>query len=772
MKRSATRLVKGYLPHRLYPWVLTTFGHANRRLTVSQVVNEIGVREDVVLDYIKKEIVDEAAVVSLPFQLCLILLYALMNAAHELPETVRAVEMAVEFDIDQNANFAFSSPDYMGHKSMHDVNSHADFWSWMNRGYMPLVHIYAEPTHEDSQPPTSSLDLGNRTQAEHDTNLFHNRRIGGVRLLQEVSPEVDCLNTEMASKFGITCHSSNRLDLALNPTEYHFSQTKVAEKSENTVWLTGYDEAGRDQLHQLEVNQWLNKSTYRVQVSQLSYNADHDLLVLSSIHFVFPSSGHIWKDITHRTMRLKPYADWFTYLVDFMFYGHITIIFISELKEVVLGLIENKFNVRAFAYDYLNFWNVVDWVSVIMAYILLALWLLRRSMTLDIETDLLRLSGDFAACEVGASTRELCNPLFADLFHKVDDVGLFIRDANIVAAFYPMCIMVRLFKAFSAQPRLGVVTKTLHLASSDLFHFTIVMGAVFLTFAIMGVALFGSQFDRFSTIERSCMGLFRFLMGDFSIEEMETSGRPFATFYFIAFMMTVLLIMLNMLIAIILDVYVEAKNGAKSSSSIFVQVYDQGRRYLQNLRKTRIPLQYVVKAFEAAKEQRQIVSEGEDDISVTPKEFQQTIDNMITSVAPQFEGMRDAATGQIMRDRQAMRLVTNACIQWRDTHSDTVDLTLIMVQVASIGQLVDELEKELGQANTEAAGDDRMGPTADGLADSLATLPLQDLLAAASLSLAKQPDSRARSPGSEQALRLALESARQLVAEVHCCAHV
>lgn len=59
------------------------------------------------------------------------------------------------------------------------------------------------------------------------------------------------------------------------------------------------------------------------------------------------------------------------------------------------------------------------------------------------------------------------------LFQAVEDLGYVIRANRWISGFYPVCIMMRLFKAFAAQPRLAIVTKTLALAATDLTHFGI-----------------------------------------------------------------------------------------------------------------------------------------------------------------------------------------------------------------------------------------------------------------------------------------------------------
>ncbi|CAK0789236.1 unnamed protein product [Prorocentrum cordatum] len=105
------------------------------------------------------------------------------------------------------------------------------------------------------------------------------------------------------------------------------------------------------------------------------------------------------------------------------------------------------------------------------------------------------------------------------------------------------------------------MTETLSKASVDIFHFAVVFFTVFLIYTISGMLLFGQELLMFSTTERALDATFKIVMGDFDWEEMRRIGRLEAWIWFVTFMLLVNLIMLNMLIAIIMDVYAEVKSS-------------------------------------------------------------------------------------------------------------------------------------------------------------------------------------------------------------------
>merc|ERR1719265_891946 len=128
--------------------------------------------------------------------------------------------------------------------------------------------------------------------------------------------------------------------------------------------------------------------------------------------------------------------------------------------------------------------------------------------------------------------------------------------------------MLRLFKAFSSQPRLALVTQTLSLALVDIIHFGVVFITIFCTFCVMAIGLFGREMHEFSTFELAFSSCFLVLMGDFDYGAMFSEARVMGTVWFWAFQIVLVLIMLNMLLAIIMDTYSEVKDMSSDSETL------------------------------------------------------------------------------------------------------------------------------------------------------------------------------------------------------------
>merc|ERR1711871_125565 len=101
------------------------------------------------------------------------------------------------------------------------------------------------------------------------------------------------------------------------------------------------------------------------------------------------------------------------------------------------------------------------------------------------------------------------------------------------------------------------------------------------------------------------------LMGDFDADSMMQVSVVMVWIYFGSFMVLLLLIMLNMLIAILMDVYSEVKTGVQNSETLVYQAFSIVRRTWQNLKKERVELGKILKTLDKA-------SELEEDTRLTP----------------------------------------------------------------------------------------------------------------------------------------------------------
>jgi len=235
--------------------------------------------------------------------------------------------------------------------------------------------------------------------------------------------------------------------------------------------------------------------------------------------------------------------------------------------------------------DYLEFWNIVDWVSVFSGIWVAALWgQIASFITGQLNEDITNLPAYPAHSNFYSGDSELEPPFYlsrADMVTNIengdetyfkdieklhDDFTMLsgqLGTLRLVLSLFTFVLMLRFFKAFRANPRLSLATNTLSEAAVDIIHFFVVFMTIYVSFAVIGHSSFGHQLYLFSSVELSLITCFTVLMGDFDLQEMMAVDSTMAIIWFFGFQILVMLVLLNMLLAIVMDTYgsVKASEG-------------------------------------------------------------------------------------------------------------------------------------------------------------------------------------------------------------------
>jgi hypothetical protein len=141
-------------------------------------------------------------------------------------------------------------------------------------------------------------------------------------------------------------------------------------------------------------------------------------------------------------------------------------------------------------------------------------------------------------------------------------------------AWYTLALQFRFFVSFGAQPRLALVTNTIRAVLVDLIHFLIVLAPTFLTYAFAGTLLFGRRMRAFSTVPQALMTCFRIMIeSEYPWDDLAAEYYITAGIWSWTFIMIVAILMINMVLAIILDVYNEVHENSSNSETIWETMY-------------------------------------------------------------------------------------------------------------------------------------------------------------------------------------------------------
>ena len=106
----------------------------------------------------------------------------------------------------------------------------------------------------------------------------------------------------------------------------------------------------------------------------------------------------------------------------------------------------------------------------------------------------------------------------------------------------------------------AVVNLTLKEAASDLIHFILMFITFLLGFAVIAHTIFGPEITTFSTFSDSFAAVYMLMLtGGISVGELSNVDGDMAVLFYLVFMFLVTIILLNVLLAILVDSYMKAK---------------------------------------------------------------------------------------------------------------------------------------------------------------------------------------------------------------------
>jgi hypothetical protein len=210
------------------------------------------------------------------------------------------------------------------------------------------------------------------------------------------------------------------------------------------------------------------------------------------------------------TFWMNPYHGWWNYVADIFWVILVGKVGVDEVLYIMKAVRQVGLNNLR---SRVNFANSIDWFLVSYTIGVSVMWyfhLQRLNKLVDyLEQANVEVTGSFS----DSSTREA-------FFGHVEEIVQEGETRRLCIALYPFMLVPRFFKAFSAQPRLSLVTSTITTAATDLFHFGVVFACIFALYTASAMILFGSALNEFVTVGRACDNVFHILLGDFDWAEM------------------------------------------------------------------------------------------------------------------------------------------------------------------------------------------------------------------------------------------------------------
>lgn len=333
-------------------------------------------------------------------------------------------------------------------------------------------------------------------------------------------------------------------------------------------------DAGIAHLDWLQEHGWIDLQTASVAVRMYILNPDLGAYLHVTINIVNLESGEVLPYLSAQSFIAEPYQNMALIAADVIFLLLLLQITVNSAVEIVYSILFGQFR-RYFK----DVWHWIHMLTALCGFSIVALWITAVTKFDAVKILSLQLAESQEKLVQGEVALEYPERL-ETLHIELNSLESFLMVYRMVVSYYTLFIISRFFESFQAQPRLAMVTKTLVLCATDLIHNMIIIMLCWFGYAVAGMFIFGRRMYNFSSFEMSVNTCFLVMLGDFDWEELSQEHPLTAALWFWTFGIFVSIIQLNMVMAVIMDVYIgEVKAAALSTEPIWTQAWIMANEY-------------------------------------------------------------------------------------------------------------------------------------------------------------------------------------------------
>eukprot|EP00929_Paragymnodinium_shiwhaense_P043928 TRINITY_DN22545_c0_g1_i1.p1 TRINITY_DN22545_c0_g1~~TRINITY_DN22545_c0_g1_i1.p1 ORF type:complete len:825 (-),score=195.44 TRINITY_DN22545_c0_g1_i1:161-2635(-) len=336
-----------------------------------------------------------------------------------------------------------------------------------------------------------------------------------------------------------------------------------------------------ERLEYLRQRRWIDKQTSYIAIKTLILNAEDKSpsLIGVQVRFRFSRGGGIFTYLKFTYLPLRPTGDRVLQIFALTFFGFMMVdqaALFSGLCGACLKRRKSQPGERVLRQYLKKTSSILGLMNVGISWMVVLGFASQVRVTQNVANSLtdLRIASDkFKRLDKYSEEGKAAGAALAAAQQDIDTVS--DAAAGFMSMYFPLLtyysifMMVRLFVALDHQPRLAVVLRTLRATTVDFVHFAIIALPTFLAYALMGMVIFGRRVDNFASLQRAIGTCFEIAMSsEFDWEDMSQEDFYTAMSWAWTFMILVCLILVNMVLAIIMDIYTEVHKGAEHDETI------------------------------------------------------------------------------------------------------------------------------------------------------------------------------------------------------------
>jgi len=305
---------------------------------------------------------------------------------------------------------------------------------------------------------------------------------------------------------------------------------------------------------------WIDDGTQTVEIQLYLLNCDQGprcQLEQLWIHFSFSNGGGIYYARRLEPVFLELFSGTLNMLIDSCWF----------VVLVITTFFRARLAWRAFLLSelfdhFLEPFNAWEWVILMTGWFNVYGFYLMYGITTGVSQSLEKVRS------FGWDLSNNSEDLVEEFFNTVSPQVAQLANLRIALDYYVIILMFRFFVSFGAQPRLAFLTKTMRAVTTDMVHFGAVALPAFIAYVVSGTLMFGRKFEGFATLQASFGTCFRISMeSEFDWAEWTEDYYWYIAIWTWTFILMVVLLMINMVMAIILDIYNEVRESTRSKDA-------------------------------------------------------------------------------------------------------------------------------------------------------------------------------------------------------------
>ncbi|KAG1688728.1 hypothetical protein DVH05_003165 [Phytophthora capsici] len=305
---------------------------------------------------------------------------------------------------------------------------------------------------------------------------------------------------------------------------------------------------------------WLDFSTEELLITVVTYNGELQGYAVTEMKLAFSEGGSVQPSSSTTPALSNPYSASVTVAADVVVLAFFLLALGTQLRRMHRHRRTGLRNVICG-----DVWVVIEHASTVAVVAFYVVWfsivLLMFQKEFRNNLASLVIGGKNWAADVEARDR-----LYA-VINMLKSVARLTVALRLIATLAIFLLSLRILKRFRFHPRLSILTRTVANALHQFGAFFVVFIVIFVTFAVSGTILFGDRVEGFSSLETAMETCVNMLFGNFDYTSIQGLYAPVCMFYYWGYMIVVSLVLLNMMLAIVLDAYAEVSSESYKTSS-------------------------------------------------------------------------------------------------------------------------------------------------------------------------------------------------------------